>query len=173
MKGKILELIHKELENIGNENIFFSKNCGSYYPTKPVKNKTIYIEREYNENDWLETNSVNERVEYLDYCLTFEDGEPPIEVCYSVTPVFIESIQQFRGIWPFKFKTKISTHYYNIVRESKITCGKYTFVLTEDEEEDLLERTKFAYQCFSLTREKHCEDEIMAKLTLRLDKWKK
>lgn len=175
MKEKILKVIHTELENIDEENVFLrlNKTGDNYYPINPIVTKVVIKYKTFLPNDWSNHNVENENFECLQYLLTFEDGNPPIEVDSVInTNHRTERIRhKFLGI-PLS-RTKETAFFYTNTIEVRITCGEYSFILTEDEKNDLIERTKFAYQRYKIYRAKKYEEEITNKLDLRLKKWEK
>ena len=174
MKEKILELIYKELEHIGSENIFKFQNDYNYeyQDTNPFKNykaiKSRY-EKYIKVGNCKYYGETYENIMGISYSLTFDDGEPSINVgtrIISSTPkkVLITTI--------FLFK-KLYNHVFENTSEIVISCGNFVFTLTKDEEVELTEKTKFAFQLYTLAKEKKYEEEITEKLTLRLKKWEK
>ena len=176
MKDKILEVIHKELENIGNKNIFRGRNNESQIsinPINPIVNENKCIGKIYFPNDWRHKDTRYETCECLQYILVFEDGNPPIEVSSVITTDYHSEEVKKKYLWFFEKGTKEIAYSYTNTVVVSITCGKFSFKLTEDEKNELLERTKFAYQRYKLEDDKQYEDEINKKLDLRLKKWEK
>ncbi len=174
MKEKILELIHKELENMVHKNIFLCINSlGVYTPTNPVNKEESLISAEYFTESWTTNNKKYEQHEVLDFILTFPDGDPPIKVKSVIDSVNESKPKKKKFLGIFNVETNILEFKYTNFVTTKIMCGKFEFDLTEVERDELLERAKFAYQRFTLEEDKQYEEKITNKLNFRLKKWEK
>lgn len=174
MKRKILELIHKEVENMSDKNIFLRRDTfGVYNPINPVKTENSLQYGEYFTDNWSVNKQEYEQNEALEFALTFPDGEPPIEVKSTIDSVNESWNLKKTILGIFKIKSNITAIFYTNFVTTKIRCGSFVFELTEVEKDELLEKSKFAYQRFILERDKEYEEKITKKLDLRLTKWKK
>ena len=174
MKAKILELIHKELETMGDKNIFLRRDTfGVYNPINPVKTENSIVYVEYFTDSWSINTREYEQNEIVEFVLTFPDGEPPIEIKSTIDSVSESKVKKKKYLGIFSVKTNITEFEYTNFITTKITCGKFVFELTDVERDELLEKVKFAYQRYKLEQDKVYEEEITNKLDLRLSKWKK
>ena len=105
----------------------------------------------------------------MNYFLTFDDGDPPINVGTNIIQSNFKK-ELRKTIFLFK---KLYNEVFENTSETVIRCGNISYTLTKEEEIELTEKTKFAYQLYILAKEKKHEEEITEKINLRLEKWEK
>lgn len=157
MKEQILELIHKELENVGGENIFH--NCYYY-------NHTPYITRRFKvkEND---DTSTYISPDIMEFTLKFEDGEPDIRVYTQWDYSSVDEIYKTKYFGLKKFWSKVTTYKFT----TKVTCGHISFDLSDKESDELLELTKKSYKKFLSLKDETRDKEVSKKIKKRLKKY--
>jgi hypothetical protein len=159
MKEKILELIHKELENVGGDNIFH--DCGySWYDGPPYKKNTLEIKSNCDSKETID-------VDLLDFALKFEDGEPSIKI-YTITNYTTKLEPYKTKYFGFKKFTSIITSY---IFTTKITCGHISFDLSDDENAELIKLTKESYSKYLSLKDKARNKEVSKKIKKRLKKY--
>lgn len=164
MKEKILELIHKELENVGGDNIFHdcynprTWHCGDYL--SPHKKNTLEIKSNCDGRETID-------VDLLDFALKFEDGEPSIKIC-TITNYTVKLEPYKTKYFGFKKFASIITSY---IFTTKITCGHISFDLSDDENAELIKLTKESYSKYLSLKDKARDKEVSKKIKKRLKKY--
>ena len=156
MKEKILELIHKELENVGGENIFH--NCYYY-------NHTPYITKRFKvkEND---DTSTHISPDIMEFTLKFEDGEPDIRVYTQWDYSSVDEIYKTKYFGLKKFWSKVTTYKFT----TKVICGHISFDLSDEESVDLLKLTKESYAKYNSLKDALKDKIVLKKIKKRLKK---
>jgi hypothetical protein len=157
MKEKILELIHKELENVGGENIFH--NCYYY-------NHTPYITKRFKvkEND---DTSTHISPDIMEFTLKFDDGEPDIRVYTQWDYSSADEIYKTKYFGLKKFWSKVTTYKFT----TKVICGHISFDLSDEESVDLLKLTKESYAKYNSLKDEVRDKEVFKKIKKRLKKY--
>lgn len=163
MREKILELIHKELENVGGENIFHDCYNGIHYlHPNPIRPSRFRVKLNCDTNEYITP-------DLLDFALKFEDGEPSIRI-YTM--------------WDYKSTNKIyKTKYFGLQKfwetnteytfTTKITCGHISFDLSNEENDELVKLTKQSYEKYLSLKDKVKDKEVSKKIKKRLKKYEK
>jgi hypothetical protein len=163
MKEQILELIHKELENVGGENIFHYCNTGSWYTEdyySPHKKSNFNVKTNCDGSEKIE-------VELLNFTLEFEDGEPSIRI-QTIRNYQLEEVPYKTKWFGFKkFLSIITTYKFT----TKITCGHIEFELSNEETDELLKLTKESYAKYLSLKDKARDKEVSKKIKKRLKKY--
>jgi hypothetical protein len=156
MKEKILELIHKELENVGGENIFH--NCYYY-------NHTPYITKRFKvkEND---DTSTHISPDIMEFTLKFEDGEPDIRVYTQWDYSSVDEIYKTKYFGLKKFWSKVTTYKFT----TKVICGHISFDLSDEESVELLKLTKESYAKYNSLKDALKDKIVLKKIKKRLKK---
>lgn len=161
MREKILELIHKELENVGGENIFHDCYNGVHYLTpNPIRPSRFRVKLNCDTDEYITP-------DLLDFALKFEDGEPSIRI-YTM--------------WDYKSTNKIyKTKYFGLQKfwetnaeytfTTKITCGHISFDLSNEENDELVKLTKQSYEKYLSLKDKIKDKEVSKKIKKRLKKY--
>ena len=164
MKEQILKLIHKELENVGGENIFHdcynprTWHCGNYY--SPYKQTNLEIKSNCDGNERID-------VVKLDFTLKFEDGEPNIKV-YTNWDYSVKLEPYKTKYFGFKkFESTITTYKFT----TKVICGHIMFDLSDEETVELLKLTKESYTKYLSLRDKAKDEKVSKKIKKRLEKY--
>jgi hypothetical protein len=164
MKEKILELIHKELKNVGGENIFhncyFANHiyCGGYSPS-PYVTKRFKVK----END---DTSTHISPDIMEFTLKFEDGEPDIRVYTQWDYSSADEIYKTKYFGLKKFWTTVTT--YRFI--TKVICGHILFDLSDEESVDLLKLTKESYAKYNSLKDAANDKIVLKKIKKRLKK---
>jgi hypothetical protein len=163
MKEQILELIHKELENVDGKKIFHQGPYTIYYLEDYSPVRTLNLESKVN-CDTRETI----KPEVLDFCLRFEDGEPDIMVYttwkeHENKRLYKTKYFGLRKFWEY-------TYTYNFI--TKVTCGHISYQLSENENDELLKLTKKSYEKYLSLKESIKDKEVSKKIKKRLKKYK-
>ncbi len=162
MKEKILELIHKELENVGGENIFH--NCGytswGWYDGPPFKVVNLTTKHNCDTSEQI-------KPEVLEFTLNFEDGEPSIRVHTRWDYNCIDELYKTKYFGLKKFWTTVTTYKFT----TKVSCGHILFDLSDEESVNLLELTKESYSKHCSLRDESKDKVISKKIKKRLKKY--
>lgn len=164
IEKKILSLIHKELENIGGENIFHNTTDGFWFPTSPLTERPFVTKRN---DDEIESC----KHEFIRFTLKFEDGEPDISI-YTQANIKEEKREFYRYKWyiyPFGGK-RLYTDYTNYEFKTNVRCGNVSFNLTHYEHLELVEKTRIAYDRFLSLKSDAENKRLSDKIDLRLSK---
>lgn len=165
MKEKILELIHKELENVGSENIFhnITHRYIDYWSWVDTPYRECLLESKTNCD---EVKSIYG--ELLHFTLKFPDGDPDINIFtdYKSTP----STELYKTKY-FGFK-KLYTTITKFTYTTKVKCGHVDFELTEEQSAELLKLTKEAHAKYLILKDEAMNREIAKKINKRLKEHK-
>ena len=165
MKEKILELIHKELKNVGGENIFhncyFANHiyCGGYSPS-PYVTKRFKVKENYDKSEHISP-------DIMEFTLKFEDGEPDIRVYTQWDYSSADEIYKTKYFGLKKFWTTVTT--YRFI--TKVICGHILFDLSDEESIELLKLTKESYSKYKLLKDEVRDKEVSKKIKKRLKKY--
>ena len=162
MKEQILKLIHKELENVGGESIFHDCTTGWYSEDyySPHKKSNFNVKTNFDDTETIS-------VEYLNFTLKFEDGEPSIRIKTIHNYQSEEVLYKTKWFGFKKFTSIITTHKFT----TKITCGHLEFELSNEETDELLKLTKESYAKYLSLKEKAKDKEVSKKIKKRLKKY--
>lgn len=162
MKEKILELIYKEIENVGSENIFHDCYYSSYYnQNTPYCEKTLVYKSNCD-------GYVNSSCEQPSFTLKFEDGEPNILVYNNYTYTTSTEVYKTKYFGFKKLYTTINTYTYT----TKVVCGHIRFDLTDEQSAELMRLTKEAYTKHLALNDAEADKKIARKINNRLKKHK-
>jgi hypothetical protein len=163
MREKILELIHKELENVGGENIFHECYQAAYYSyPNPIRQARYLVKDNCDTNDYITP-------DLLCFTLKFEDGEPSIRVYSDFEYESTSKLYKKKYIGIKKF-WETNTSYKFI---TKITCGHISFDLSDEENDELLKLTKVSYEKYLSLMNGVKDKKVLDKLNKRLEKYEK
>lgn len=164
MKEQILKLIHKELENVGGENIFhdcyqsYTFYTEDYY--SPHKKKSLEIKSNCDVTEKID-------VDMLDFTLKFEDGEPNIKI-YTKWD-YNGKLEPYKTkYFGFKKFTSVITTYKFT---TKVICGHIMFDLSDEETVELLVLTKQSYEKYLSLRDLEKDKKVAKKIKKRLKKY--
>ena len=162
MKEKILELIHKELENVGGENIFHNCNNPWGWTNYGAPFKVVNLTTKHN----CDT-SEQMKPEVLEFTLNFEDGEPSIRVYTKWDYNCIDELYKTKYFGLKKFWTTVTTYTFT----TKVSCGHISFDLSDEESVELLKLTKESYSKHCSLRDELKDKVISKKIKKRLKKY--
>jgi hypothetical protein len=163
MREKILELIQKELENVGGENIFHECYQSAYYSyPNPIKQGRYLIKDNCDITQYIIP-------DLLCFTLKFEDGEPSIRVYSYSESESTSKLYKTKYIGIKKF-WETNTSYKFI---TKITCGHISFDLSDEENNELLKLTKVSYEKYLSLMNEVKDKKVLDKLNKRLEKYGK
>ena len=162
MKEKILELIHKELKNVGGENIFHycSNHWGWSNYGPPFKEENLVIKQNCDTSEQI-------KLEVLEFTLKFEDGEPSIRVYTQWDYSSVDEIYKTKYFGLKKFWSRVTTYKFT----TKITCGHILFDLSDEESVELLKLTKESYAKYISLKDEVRDKEVSKKIKKRLKKY--
>lgn len=164
MKEKILLLITKCLDNITHENIFYTNHR---YLRKPIVESVHTVKHTYINNKFFKTNKTY--IDILSFHLTFEDGEPNIEVGTNMARtdyVHSEHVSK-SGFFAKKIVTDTQDHQH--IYKTYVSVGHVKIELTDEEAQDLMDATKKAYDRYLELKQAFDDEQVMQKLDLRLN----
>lgn len=163
MKEKILELIHKELENIGGVNIFHdSYTPGNFFNYGPIREGRFCVKRNCDVVEYI-------RPDILDFTLKFEDGEPSIVIYTTHSFTSTETLYKTKYFGLRKFLETNSEYTFKTI----VTCGHISFDLSNEENDELIELTKKSYSKYLSLKNENEDKRVLDKLNKRLKKYEK
>ena len=163
MKEQILELIRKELENVGGKKIFHQGPYTIYYLEDYSPVRKLNLESKVNCN----TREIV-KPEVLDFSLKFEDGEPDIMVHTTWKE------HENKRLYKTKYfgLQKFWEYTYTFTFTTKVSCGHICYELSEEENDELLKLTKESYEKYLSLKETMDDKEVSKKIKKRLKKYK-
>jgi hypothetical protein len=162
IENKIIELIYKELDNVTGKKIFHTYSLGWVGNGDPIYTDRYLVKSNCDESEYSE-------IEFINFALKFDDGEPNIDVFTQYSYNSREEPYKIIKRWFYKNKTE-KTRYYDYNTPTEIICGHIRFELTSDETILLKEKIKIAYQKYLTLKDVELDKEVMEKIDLRLKK---
>lgn len=160
LRAKIIQLIHKELEEVQGENIFidlgynFREMC-PFYEVNVVKKGNI-------------DEQVIDKPDAIRFALKFKDGEPDIQIYTYFNFTYRE--EPYKKVWSWRGRKQLFTKFTEYTVTTEITCGHILFNLTEEEHQDLINRTKASWNKYQSLKDIALDNKVLDKINMRLKK---